>query len=163
MEEPWNMFRGPNGSGVFEIAQTLDNNNDTAQLVRYIITPNTYGCDNEADTALIWVEPSARVTGVPQVDTICAGDNAVVNFTSPTVPTRWMEFNIQAIADNPDSVSGYTNLNQYTTDSTLVQMLTNVSDTAQRVRYILTPYNINSPGIQYCPGRESVTTGTGGR
>ncbi len=37
----------------FSIIQTLTNSSDSAHLVKYIINPFTYGCENETDTAYI--------------------------------------------------------------------------------------------------------------
>ncbi len=140
------------------LKQTLNNQSDTAQLIRYIITPYTIDaagnqkCEGINDTVDIWVEPTPKVIAAPQVDTICDGDETMVTFSTPTKPTRWVEFEITAQPEYTDSLSGYSDEHRFTLSDTLKQTLNNQSDTAQLIRYIITPYTIDAAGSQKCKG-----------
>jgi gliding motility-associated-like protein len=140
------------------VVQTLTNNSDSAQRVVYIFS--TYTLDNDGnqdcpgigDTVDIWVEPTASILATPQKDTLCNGGTANISFSSPTVSTNGMQFNFSATADTPDSLSGYSNGMYKTVASSIMQVLTNNSNYAQRVVYIITPYTLNNNNIQECEG-----------
>ncbi len=81
------------------LVNSITNTNDQAQLVRFIVTPYTRQAGSELekctginDTAYVWVEPTARITVTPKVDTICNGAQVSITLTSPSVPTRAVKF-----------------------------------------------------------------------
>ncbi len=140
------------------VSHQLINISDTFQRIVYIFTPVTLDvnhnqkCPGIPDTVIIWVEPSAKIIPIPQQDTICNYDFTNIHFTSPTIATIGVNFNILAVPDHPTRLSGYSNVTYYTEDSILSQQLTNISDSAQRIRYIVTPYTLNDKGDQKCEG-----------
>ncbi|MBN2612775.1 MAG: gliding motility-associated C-terminal domain-containing protein, partial [Bacteroidales bacterium] len=161
------VFEGYSGSNLpvsSTINDSLINISNSFQRIIYVFTPvtldnnNSQKCPGVADTVIVWVEPSARIYATPAQDTICNYDFVNVQFTSPTVATIGVSFNILAIPDNPSSLSGYSNESVYTVDSVLSQQLINSSDTAQRIRYFITPFTLNDKGEQRCPGIETIIT-----
>lgn len=96
----------------FVIADQIENLSDTAQLVRFIVTPYTTGnngaiqCVNgDNDTAYIWVEPSPKVLLQPQADTLCNPGETFIRLTTPTQSMYPVLFRYQVIEENPDSVN----------------------------------------------------------
>ena len=128
------------------LTNTITNTNDQAQLVRFIVTPYTRqaGSENEKctginDTAYVWVEPTARITVAPKVDTICDGAQVSITFTSPSVPTRAVKFRYVTEAPAGVTVIPATGTGLNNSDI-LTNTITNTNDQAQLVRFIVTPY-----------------------
>jgi gliding motility-associated-like protein len=141
------------------IADSLINKTDTAQLVRFIVSPYTvdgFGvqrCSGEKDTALVWVEPTPKVVLVPQVDTICAGDAASIVITSLTGPTNPVQFSYVAEIENPTDVTVTPDsLTGLVKQDIIHPVITNDSDTKQMVRFIVTPYTVDNVNNQKCTG-----------
>jgi gliding motility-associated-like protein len=147
------------------IADSIHNSSDTAKLVRYTIIPYTRRAENDnmkcpglPEIFEIWVEPTAKIFPNQDIDTICDEDFINVGFTSPTVATIGIEFNVLAIPDDAGSLSGYSDKNKFTTDSTVYQQLINSSDVPQRIIYILIPYTLDDKGQQRCEGLHDTIT-----
>jgi hypothetical protein len=140
------------------IADNITNNANTAQLVRYIITPYTVDnngeerCEGIADTSEIWIEPSVTITAIPLIDTICDGEQIDIDINSIQVPTNQVLYTYTSVADNPGFVSGNTSDNSgLTLDDNITDILINTSDTAQRVVYTINSYTEDSDGGMGCP------------
>ena len=79
----------------FIIDDQIVNTTNDAQRVLFIVTPYSRNagdeiekCPGESDTAIVWVEPTARVVMTPSNDTICDGDyTSTVSYTHLTLPT----------------------------------------------------------------------------
>ncbi len=102
----WTVLAPPSISGAspdtakFSIVQTLSNSSDNTQLVRYVINPFTYGCENETDTAYVSVDPTPMVVATPAKDTICTGDATSILLTTVTSSTNGVEFNYTSTASD---------------------------------------------------------------
>ncbi|MFO7655924.1 MAG: PKD-like domain-containing protein, partial [Bacteroidales bacterium] len=146
------------------INDSLINISNSFQRIVYVFTPvtldnnNNQKCFGIPDTVVIWVEPSARIVAIPQQDTICNYDFTNIQFTSPTIATIGVNFNILAVPDFPTRLSGYNNVSNFTVDSILSQQLINISDSAQRIRYIITPFTLSDKGQQRCAGIQTIIT-----
>ena len=128
------------------LTNTITNTNDQAQLVRFIVTPYTRQAGSELekctginDTAYVWVEPTARITVTPKVDTICNGAQVNITLTSPSVPTRAVKFRYVTEAPAGVTVTPATG-GPLDNNDVLVNSITNTNDQAQLVRFIVTPY-----------------------
>jgi gliding motility-associated-like protein len=141
------------------LANTITNSNDQAQLVKFIITPYSRiagseleKCTGINDTAYVWVEPTARVSVTPKQDTICSGSAVNIRLTSPTVPTRAVRFRYvtqapAGVTVTPASASGL--INPFSLGNTI----TNTTDQAQLVKFIITPYSrIAGSELEKCTG-----------
>jgi hypothetical protein len=145
------------------ITDSLSNSSDTAQLVRFFITPYTRmaasdaeRCSGVPDTAYIWLEPTAKVyfRPLPQ-DTICnllTFDSIFIqSVTQPTVDIR---FNYEIIPDNPAQVSFVYNqpITNIYRNTRVSEVLENLSDTIQRVVVRISPYLIDGNDNTRCGG-----------
>ncbi len=136
----------------FVITDQIDNTTDSDQLVWFIVTPyhkdgedESVRCPGVADTAYVWVEPTAKVVLTPKVDTVCDGDFVSITLTSPTDPTRVVRFRythipVPGVLVTPGAGIGLAP-NQTITDEVI-----NNTDAAQLVQFIITPYTRNSSG-----------------
>ena len=129
------------------LTNTITNTNDQAQLVKFIVTPYSReaGSENEKctginDTAYVWVEPTARITVTPKVDTICDGAQVSITLTSPTVPTRAVKFRYVTEAPAGVTVTPAAG-GPLDNNAVLVNSITNTNDQAQLVKFIVTPYS----------------------
>ena len=142
----------------YTITDLIENNTNAAQLVQFIVTPYTRNsgddlekCTGINDTAFIWVEPTALATLTPQNDTICNGDLVNINLTSPSIPTREIRFRYTTEAPAGVTVTPGSdgNLPQ---NFTIEDQVDNITDSAQEVRFIVTPYTTNAAGAEKCAG-----------
>jgi gliding motility-associated-like protein len=110
-------------------------------------------CDQGGDTLIVvYVEPTARVTGTISNDTICNINAITYTLASPNAPLYGIRFNVRVVNPYPE-VSGYTTPRNNLTDASIItETLTNSGDTARMIMYIITPSTINHLGIQNCPG-----------
>ena len=128
------------------LINSITNTNDQAQLVKFIVTPYTRqaGSENEKctginDTAYVWVEPTARITVTPKLDTICNGSQVNITLTSPSVPTRSVKFRYVTEAPAGVTVTPATG-GPLDNNAVLINSITNINDQAQLVKFIVTPY-----------------------
>jgi hypothetical protein len=119
-------------------------------LVQFVVTPYTRNatgdmekCTGVNDTAFIWVEPTARVTLTPKYDTICDGDNVGITLTSPSNPTRQVRFRYTVEKPATVTVTPAGPENNLSPSTTLTNQIDNPTDSAQLVRFIITPYTRN--------------------
>ena len=136
----WTVLAPPSISGAipdtakFSIVQTLSNSSSSTQLVRYVINPFTYGCEDETDTAFVYVEPRPIVVATPAKDTICTGDATSILLTTITSSTNGVEFNYTSTAS--DGSIGGNGSGTLTPGQSIVETLTNSDDTQG---YVLIP------------------------
>jgi gliding motility-associated-like protein len=139
------------------IVQTLTNLTDTAQRIIYRITAFTVDangnprCTGTIADVDIWLEPMARITGLPEGDTLCSGNLTDIHLDSPTVPLRDVEVNLFVLPDNPGAVSGMLPLSQLSKTAVIAQRLENHTDSAQRILYVFTPVT-GGNGHLFCTG-----------
>ncbi|HLO59120.1 MAG TPA: gliding motility-associated C-terminal domain-containing protein, partial [Bacteroidales bacterium] len=143
----------------YTLTNTIVNTTDNAQLVKFIITPYTRNASNEGekctginDTAYVWVEPTATIILNPQLDTICSAENVNISLQSNTVPTmpvlfRYITVHNAGVNVVPGNGTAMSNPNAIT------DYIENTTNQAQRVLFIITPYNTGANGIEKCPGR----------
>ncbi|MBN1598515.1 MAG: gliding motility-associated C-terminal domain-containing protein, partial [Bacteroidales bacterium] len=139
------------------ITDALVNKSDTAQLVRFIVTPyvqggNGGGCPGIPSIAEVWVEPTPKVVIIPQADTICDGDDGTFRITSPTGATLPVRFDYILIYDadiTADPSAGETMLHKNDIRS---HTFDNQSDTVQLVRIIVYPYTVDLNDNKRCEG-----------
>ncbi len=141
------------------LTDSLHNAGDTARLVKFIITPYTLeaGSDNEkcsgiADTVYVWAEPTLKVTH--QEDTICSSGAVDLPLQTISRPSQQIYFRYTAEPENPSEVV----INAVGSDhdlkpgNTITDTITNLTDTAQYVEFIVTPYLKDELGNERCPG-----------
>jgi gliding motility-associated-like protein len=149
-----------NGTGLDRgsLHNVINNSTNDAQRVGFIITPYTRNasasekCSGKNDTVYVWVEPLVKVNATPEIDTICSGDPTQILTVSPSKPTRPVMFRYETIV--PYNVIVIPGSGNALSDSTVItDVITNSSDTAKRVIYIITPYTRKSGSeIEKCPG-----------
>jgi gliding motility-associated-like protein len=110
-------------------------------------------CDQGGDTLIIiYVEPTARVTGTISNDTICNINPITYTLSTPNTPLYGIRFNVNVVNPYPE-ISGYiTPRTNLTVSSVITETLTNTGDTARMIMYIITPALIDILGAQKCPG-----------
>ena len=110
-------------------------------------------CDEGGDTLIVvYVEPTARVTGTISNDTICNITSITYSLSTPNSPLYGIRHNVIVINPYPE-ISGYTTPRSDLPAITAInETLTNTGDTARMIMYIITPATINGLGIQNCPG-----------
>ena len=146
-------------SGGTTLTNTITNSTDTAMLVKFIITPYTRQAGTELekctginDTAYIWVEPIAKVTATPQQDTICNAASVSIRLTSPAGPTRPVRFRYVTEA-NAGVTALPINGTSLPENTLLTNTITNTTDTAQLVKFIITPYTRQAGSeLEKCTG-----------
>jgi gliding motility-associated-like protein len=128
------------------LTNTINNMNDSARLVRFIITPYTRCAGSELekctginDTAYVWVEPTLTVDATPEHDTLCSAEQVDINLNSISNPTGPVLFRYQTnipfgVTVTPTSETALPN------GSVLTNILVNNTDTAKQVLFIITPY-----------------------
>jgi gliding motility-associated-like protein len=134
--------------------------------VVYTLTPHSIRGDSSLRCAgptidvTIWVEPSAIVILIPQIDTICSSSLTEIEITSPTGSTHPVRFSYNVLPDSPANVAITINGadTALTTGFTIADRIDNLSDTAQRVRFIVTPYIVDNNGDTRCIGENDTTT-----
>ena len=149
----------------YRIQDNIDNLSDTAQLVRFVVTPytidnnNNEHCTGESDTSYIWVEPTPKVVLVPQSDTLCDGEATDIEITSVSRPTHPIKFRYHYTPEYPDSVSVTINGDTTGLDRgyRIQDNIDNLSDTAQLVRFVVTPYTIDNNNNEHCTGESDTS------
>jgi gliding motility-associated-like protein len=140
------------------IVQTIENPTDNAEYIDYKITPytrnyfNNLTCKGDSTIVRITIDPPATIQASIAGDTICNTGQLDFSWTSPTVASNGIDVNIEAIAENPDSVSGYSSYSSLLISHNVSETLDNHSNSVQRITYILTPYILDVFGIQKCAG-----------
>jgi gliding motility-associated-like protein len=112
-------------------------------------------CGNSTNkNQIIWIEPTPKVLLVPQSDTICSGDLTSIEITSPSGPTHPVRFSYVVEPENPTEVNVTVNGSQTDLAEGYVigDQLENQSDTAQLVRFIVSPYTVDDGGAARCTG-----------
>ena len=150
-----------NGTGLFAgsaLSNTITNTTDNAQLVKFILTPYTVAagtgaekCAGIPDTAYIWVEPTAKITLIPLIDTLCSTEITDIQLNSITNPTLQVLFRYETIkpagvAVTPGSGTSLVN------GTRIYDEIVNTTDTAQLVLFVVTPYTQDNFGAEKCPG-----------
>ncbi|MBN1789809.1 MAG: gliding motility-associated C-terminal domain-containing protein, partial [Bacteroidales bacterium] len=140
------------------IQQTLNNNTDVAQRVTYTITPwpvnehNTNNCPGTPVSVEVWIEPTVTVDGTPDSDTLCSGELVSIDLNSISSPTRPVLFRYQTVKPYGVNVlpgSGNAIIN----GANLADVLTNSTDTAKLVLFVITPYTRHADSeLEKCPG-----------
>ncbi|MBN1949728.1 MAG: HYR domain-containing protein [Bacteroidales bacterium] len=142
------------------IQYPLDNMSNSAQRVFFEIVSYTIDgagiekCTGRTDTVEVWVEPSPMVDAGPEEQIICDEDFAVISISSPSLPIYPVRFRWIAWSENPGAVeelpgSWQEGLN---VSSTINHQLENLTDTVQRVFFLIQPYTVNSAGQLKCTG-----------
>ena len=132
----------------YEISDQIFNITNAAQLVLFIVTPylinhdDRENCVGIPDTALVWVEPTAKVTMAPITDTVNNGDNVSITLTSPSVPTREVRFRYTHEAPPGVTVTPGVD-NNLPPNYTITDQIVNTTNTDQLVSFIVTPYSRN--------------------
>jgi gliding motility-associated-like protein len=148
------------GAGPVIFTQTFTNHTNLVQWVKFRLHPfnrNTGAptdCDHGSarDTViLIVIEPTARVTGFISNDTICNDGTIVINWSTPTVPTRGIVFNTAVVNPYPE-ISGYTTAPNLPVSYITTNSLNNSGDTARMIMYVISPVLLDSFNNQKCPG-----------
>jgi hypothetical protein len=148
------------------IQEQIDNLSDTAQQVTlriwpYTVTPGgAERCVGDSITAIIWVEPTPRVVATPAQDTICDDEVTDILLTSATKATLPVQFDYYVQPEFPDSVN-ITPIGSRTgllRGESIQEQLDNLSDTAQRVLFTITPYTVTPGGFVRCVGDTIVST-----
>ncbi|MCA1747857.1 MAG: hypothetical protein LC655_09185, partial [Bacteroidales bacterium] len=148
------------GAGPVIFTQTFTNHTNIVQWVKFRVHPfnrNTGApddCDHGSarDTVImIVVEPTARVTGFIDNDTICNDGTIVINWSTPTVPTRGIVFNTAVVNPYPE-ITGYTVAPNLPVSYITTNALNNSGDTARMIMYVISPVLLDSFNNQKCPG-----------
>ncbi len=146
------------------ITDALTNLSDSAQLVQFYITayiddPSGGGCSGETTIADIWVEPTPIVALKSLSDTICDSTATQIVLESPSVPTRPLEFSYKIRSTDPTKVTVSTSdsTSGYHIGDTIDHFIDNLTDTAQLVQFVVTPYIIDAVGHPHCGGDSVVT------
>ncbi len=152
-----NPFSGGQLANNAVLTNTITNINNSAQLVKFIITPYSRNASGEGekctginDTAYVWVEPT--ITLIATNDTICNGGTTDIPVTSSNTTTNGIRYT-WTVVDNP-AITGETGSagSGQIIGSVLAQTLTNNSSDAQKVTYTITPWTVNERGNNACPG-----------
>jgi len=160
-DDPLQLTGYANGTGMSTdsiIHQELENQGNLAQRIVYRAIPYTLdgwgnrNCEGAPVEVIIWIEPTARITGLVQADTLCNMQSRDILLQSHTQPTRWVEFNVTAVPDHPAQVAGYSDFSRLPNLTTINLLLTNLSDSAQRILYIVQPILVDAGGAQSCSG-----------
>ncbi len=151
-----------NATGVWEkvnIKDNLDNTNDQAQRIVYIITPHllesdkSLGCSGTPITVDIWVEPTVGITA--ENDTIRNGSQTDIDISSAQVPTREVYYTYTSSPDNAESVTGNTsNAKGLPITNNIQDTLYNMTKQAQKIVYTITPHVLSSVNSIECTGTE---------
>jgi gliding motility-associated-like protein len=143
---------------IINISDELINSTDSYQSVTYTFRPYIQGkpgdptCHDGINiTIVIHVEPTARVSHILADDELCNGENVNIQISTVTTPFRGIEFNVDAINDNPE-ISGYTNRSGLIVTDIITEPLTNTGDTARMVLYVISPVTLDVNGNQKCYG-----------
>ena len=147
----------------FVIADQIINVTDNALEVWFIITPYTRKAHNDeekctgiADTAHIWVEPTARVIITPDADTLCNEQYASIQVTIPTVSTNGVRYRFDVDAPSGVYVDPVPN-NDLVSGTSIIDSISNTTLNAQQVLFIITPYTWDNNGNEKCPGTADTT------
>ncbi len=145
--------------GDFNLIQTLYNSSDTAKKVSINIKSRLFKlCDQpQFDTTItFWIIPGLSVNLEPDIDTICNGEqtNIIINSVNVFENLRF-KYRIEPVnpsevhigyfdaTDTIDQVKGYV----------IKDTLTNLSEDAQLVYFIASPYVLNNKSAgTYCDG-----------
>ena len=139
------------------ISQTLVNTSNTAQLVRYILTPHaiaangTNSCAFASITVDIWVEPV--VTILANNDTLCNKTSTNILVSSPNTTTNGIHYTWTA-SFPPEITGASSNLAGVNIGSSINQLLENTSLNVQLVEYTITPWTIDILGNKKCSGTQ---------
>ncbi len=149
-------------TGLFKgeiIVEGFDNISDRAQRVIISITPYTVDgngiarCEGIPKTAIIWIEPTPKVTFSAEIDTICTALRTSLTLTTITQSLQEVRFKYNAIY-TPVDVEVY--YNQDTFDLApgfmVIDSIVNTSQVPQLVGFIVSPYLIDYLGVEKCPG-----------
>ncbi len=150
---------GSNLANNATLTNQINNTTNEAKLVTFFITPYSteddgmsVKCEGIRDTAYVWVEPTTNISVSPKQDTICSGENISVNLSSTSIPTLPVKFKYSSITPagvtvTPNSETGLAN------STTLTNLITNDTDEAQLVQFIVTPYSTETDGTsEKCTG-----------
>ncbi|MGJ8594232.1 MAG: PKD-like domain-containing protein, partial [Aquaticitalea sp.] len=128
---------GMASSGVgTEIFDTLTNNTTVVQTTTFtVIATSQFGCQSEPFTASVTVNPTPTVSATPTTQTICSEETI-----DPIIlgnPNNIAGTTFSWTRDNTTNVTGIPNGN----GNTITGTLTNITNTAQTVRFNITASN----------------------
>lgn len=118
-----------NGSGA-TITQTLTNNTNIPRNVVYTITASANGCNTAPANYTVTVNPLPSVTNSPLASSICAGSGFNLALSSNVLNTTY-----SWVANATPGISGHSN----GSGLTINQTISNSTNTAGTVTYIITP------------------------
>ncbi|MEQ8243080.1 PKD-like domain-containing protein, partial [Fulvivirga sp.] len=128
-----------NGSGI-SIMQQLSNNTNTPGTATYTITPSANGCNGDAVTLIVTVNPTPTLATSGD-ETLCSGESTNIVLTNPN-SVAGTSFSWTVI-NNINSVSGATN----GSGTSIIQSLfVNSNSPAGSVTYRITPSANNCDG-----------------
>ncbi|TAH27128.1 MAG: hypothetical protein EAZ07_02530 [Cytophagales bacterium] len=121
------------------IAQTLTNSTNNNIDVTYVVTPRANTCDGTASNVVVTVKPKPTVTN-PLTSVICSGEPTAISLTSGVAGTTfsWVSAPVGNISGNSNG-----------TGNTIIQTLTNGTNVAINVSYVITPT------ANFCSGNTS--------
>ncbi len=98
----------------------------------------------------VWVDPTVIIAATG--DTLCNGGTTNVQVTSTNTTTNGIKYT-WAVTDNPH-ISGESNSigNGQNINTSIIQTLTNNSDSAQKITYTITPWTLDENGNNACSG-----------
>ncbi|MBE0673318.1 MAG: gliding motility-associated C-terminal domain-containing protein, partial [Bacteroidales bacterium] len=152
----------PNGEYpiALDVVNTLINNTDVFQTItyhfRYRLTDTRNGgipfCDHGIDTAItIYLEPTAKIVASVDIDTICNDGTVNITWTTPTVPTVDIVFNVSVVNPYPE-VTLYAGAIGLPKGAMITDAPNNSGDTARLVMYVFSPVLLDNGLNQKCPG-----------
>jgi gliding motility-associated-like protein len=147
------------GAGPVTFTQTLINHSDAVQWVKFRLHPyarNTGGgdCDHGSarDTIItLLVEPTAKVNGVINNDTICNNSPVTYTLETPTTAIYGVRFNVRVVNPWPE-ITGADDRDDLPDLSIINETLNNDGDTARMIMYVITPATLAKTGAQKCIG-----------
>jgi gliding motility-associated-like protein len=142
------------------LTNTITNSSDTAQLVRFIITPYTRNASDEgekcpgvSDTAYVWVEPVPRVSLTPAADTICTSLRSSIVTGTITRSLQPVKLSYEA-QYNPAVLEVFYEQDTLDLDPgyAVIDSIVNLTDMPQSVTFVVYPYLMGPTGIRKCAG-----------
>jgi gliding motility-associated-like protein len=143
------------------LTNTITNSNNDARLVKFIVTPYTRNatgefekCPGINDTAYVWVEPTPKVTITSFKDILCTNLNISLLLESISHPTFPVKFKYKIIPESPADITiNYTSFTSGLSEGdTITDQIINNSSALQKITVEVTPYTVNSSGIEKCLG-----------
>ncbi|MEK6478394.1 PKD-like domain-containing protein [Catalinimonas sp. 4WD22] len=116
-----------------ELRQQLFNTGTAPQDITYRITPILNGCEGDYQDFTFTINPSPVVTISPTATTLCNGEETDISLSANVSGTT--TYSWTAVADEPDSLSGFSD----GTGDEIKHTLVNISSKPQKVTYTVSP------------------------